>query len=147
MSLDKKIAEITALAYSRVGAGIEPENAWNQTLKELYTPEKLAPQMKHTCPNWAFAAFCHTGNLKQVRNGCSPASEKSSSAVFALKGLECLIANPSLATNKAVLKRMVFGEKGKPGYRTPNHEIEVLLALWEAGAFNTERYRANIEAK
>jgi hypothetical protein len=59
------------------------------------------------------------------------------SADFVLKARDLLLSEPSLAVRKPELKQRVFGDPGTPGFRTPNDEIEVLLALIKAGAIRT----------
>jgi hypothetical protein len=61
-----------------------------------------------------------------------PAAEDSSSAKFTLAAFDRLRAEPSLRNRKRDLKLLVVGEEGTTGYRKPNDEIEVLLALQEA---------------
>ena len=129
-----KFNEITSRALGRVAAGADPDVAWLETLRERYSEKMLPNQVKHSCPKWAFCILCHRGHVRGARSGCCPAAEKSRSASYPLRALEQLLVDPSLASNKPKLKRHVFGEPGYDGYRTPNDEIEVLLALWEADA-------------
>jgi hypothetical protein len=129
---EAKFDRITARALRRVRDGSSPEAAWVATLRELYVADKVASQEKHSCPKWAFCILCHRGEVRGVPSGCCPDAEGSSSAAFTLAALERLAADPSLAENKRELKRLVFGEEGTDGYRTPNDEVEVLLALWES---------------
>ena len=105
-----------------------------ETLNELYPAESVANHVRHSCPKLTFCILCHGGHVRGARPGCCPAAEHSSSAVYTLKALDLLRTDPALAANKKDLKRLVFGEPGTPEYRTPNDEIEVLLALWGAGA-------------
>jgi hypothetical protein len=134
---EAKFEQITSSALRRVRAGGAPEDAWVETLRELYAPEGLESQVKHSCPKWAFCILCHAGHVRGVSPGRCPASEGSSSAAYTLRALSLLLADPSLATNKGDLKRKVFGEPGAPAYRTPNDEVEVLLALWSAGEIDS----------
>jgi hypothetical protein len=127
-----KFDRIIARALSRVREGSSPDVAWIATLRELYPAERVASQERHTCPKWAFCILCHRGHVCGVRPGCCPTAEGSASADFALAALDRLDSDPSLAENKRELKRLVFGEKGEEAYRTPNGEIEVVLALWDA---------------
>jgi hypothetical protein len=129
---ETKYERITSRARRRVMAGTDPGSAWQETLQELYRDEALTNQVKHSCPKWAFCILCHRGHVRGVRRGCCPAAEESSSAAYTLTAFELLRADPSLAANKGKLKRRVFGEKGAEGYRTPNDEVEVLLALRKA---------------
>jgi hypothetical protein len=131
---EAKFEGITSQALGRVVLGADPEAAWLETLRERYSKEKLSSQVKHSCPKWAFCILCHRGHIRGVRSGCCPAAEKSGSAVYTLRALDLLLSDPSLASNKRELKRLVFGEPGDEEYRTPNDEVEVLLALWGAGA-------------
>lgn len=131
---EAKFDRIVARALRRVRGSVGlPERVWDAVLGDLYAPKKLANQVRHTCPKWAFCILCHRGHVRGVPSGCSPAAEDSNSAAFTLAALERLLADPSLADNKRELKRLVFGEEGAEGYRTPNDEVEVLLALWESG--------------
>ncbi|HEY1188719.1 MAG TPA: hypothetical protein VGE74_13780 [Gemmata sp.] len=130
---EAKFDRITARALRRVRGGSPPEAAWVAALRELYAADKVAAQEKHTCPKWAFGILCHRGHVRGVQAGCCPSAESSSSAAFALAALDRLLADPSLAEDKRELKRLVFGEEGAEGYRTPNDEVEVLLALWASG--------------
>ena len=118
-------------ALSLVRAGSKPHSAWLDMLEEIYPPEKLKGQAKHSCPKWAFSSLCHSGSIKGVAAGCCPESEGKNSARLTLDALSQLRTTPSLSTNKPELKRRVFGEKGMPGYRTPNDEVEVILCLWK----------------
>jgi hypothetical protein len=99
---------------------------------DLFWPPARKPGA-HTCPKWAFTGLCHDGEVKGVRGGSAPESLNRESARYAREVLESLREEPTLAANKAELKRRVFGSPGAEGYRTPNDEVEVLLALWEAG--------------
>lgn len=125
--------KITSQALRSVRTGDKPNDAWMKTLGKIYVPEKLRSQEKHSCPKWAFSILCHKGHVKGVASGCCPESEDRSSSRYTLDALNQLLTNPSLSSDKTELKRRVFGEKGKPGYRTPNGEIEVLLYLQGEG--------------
>ncbi len=130
---EPKYQKITAFAIKKVRAGAKPEDAWLQALEEFYPVDKLQSQIKHSCPKWAFCALCHKGFIREIRKNCCSASEKSSSGAYVIKALTQLIADKSLATDKQKLKHSIFGIKGTSEYRTPNDEVEVLLALWNAG--------------
>jgi hypothetical protein len=56
-----------------------------------------------------------------------------------MRALERLQHQPSLALDKRELKRGVFGARGSATYRTPNQEVEVLLALMKLGALAEEQ--------
>jgi hypothetical protein len=100
----------------------------------VYPPDKVESQLKHTCQKWAFGILCHRGFVANVARGNCPAAEGKRSADFVLMARELLLSEPSLASRKLDLRGRVFGVRGAPGFRTPNHEIEVLLALIHVGA-------------
>lgn len=134
--VESKIGFVTTGALRRVLAGERPDMAWVNTLKEIYPPMKHASQGKHTCPKWAFSIFCHKGYVKGAEAGSCPASERSSSALYALKARDLLIADPQLLVNKQELVRRIFGAKAAPEYRRPNQEVDVLLALVARGVIS-----------
>lgn len=127
ISLEAKVFRALRL----VRAGSKPHFAWLEMLAETYPPEKLRGQVKHSCPKWAFSSLCHSGAIRGVAAGCCPESEGKKSARLVLNVLYELRMTPTLSTNKAELKRRVFGKKGMPGYRTPNDEVEVILCMWK----------------
>ena len=135
---EAKFEAITSRVLTRVRAGSGSEEAWLGGLGELYPVGALANQVRHSCPKWAFCVHCHRGYVRGVAAGCCPEAEGSSSAAYALRAVDLLRANPALAADKGELKRSVFGERGAPEYRTPNDEVDVLLALWAADAIEPQ---------
>ena len=125
-------------AYELALTGLGPEEAWEATLRERYSAAKLKNQLRHTCPKWAFAALCHDGAVRGIASGGCPAAEQSRSAAFTLEALRHLRTAPSLAADKESLKRRVFGSPRDEGFRKPNDEVEVLLALWREGLIEKE---------
>jgi hypothetical protein len=132
-----KIQQITSIAYALAKAGMRPDLAWTDGLREVYPSDKVKSQLQHTCPKWAFSALCHRGLVAGVAGGSCPAAERMRSAGFVLKAKELLLLEPSLARRKPELRQRVFGLPGSPDFRTPNDEIEVLLALIDEGAIRT----------
>jgi hypothetical protein len=130
---------VTASAWERAQAGTTPDEAWLKALASAYPPERLASQVKHSCPKWAFSILCHEGWVVGVRRGSCPSALGRRSAEFTLRALDRLQHQPSLALDKRELKRRVFGVRGSEAYRTPNQEAEVLLALMKLGALAQEQ--------
>jgi hypothetical protein len=129
-----KIEHVTSIAYRLARQGGRPDLAWVEGIREVYPSDKVESQLQHTCPKWAFSILCHRGLVDHVAGGCCPAAEGKRSADFVLTARELLLSEPSLAGRKQDLKRRVFGLPSAPGFRKPNQEIEVLLALMQAGA-------------
>ncbi len=107
-----------------------------EAFRRSYAGRQLETQTRHSCPKWAFSILCHEGHLKAIESGGCPKAETSSSAAYAIRGLRQLLKEPWLARNRRALKSRVFGDRGDPDHRTPNGEMEVLLALWKAGAMS-----------
>jgi hypothetical protein len=105
---------------------MRPADAWKAAVGEQYPdPTKRKNALKHTCPKGAFLGLCQLGILQGIRSGQYTNSTKSSG--YANKAVELLRANPALASDKARLERGVFG------VRSPNDEVDVVLALWASG--------------
>lgn len=119
--------EVALRAWSLASAGgTSPPAAWKQALEERFTePKQLQNAIRHTCPKGAFLGLCQHGLVKGVKKGWYTNSTSSSS--FALMTVALLREAPSLAHDKPALKARVFGG------RTPNGEVDVVLALWENG--------------
>lgn len=136
---DSKLEQVIANAWERAQAGTAPDAAWLEALASVYPPEKLASQVKHSCPKWAFSILCHEGLVVGVGRGSCPSALGRRSAEITMRALERLQHHPSLVLDKRELKRRVFGARDSESYRTPNQEIEVLLALIKWGALAEAR--------
>jgi hypothetical protein len=73
-----------------------------------------------------------------MAGGSCPAAERMRPAGFVLKARELLLSEPSLVNRKSELMRYVFGARGTPDFRTPNDEVEVLLAPIKADAIRLQ---------
>jgi hypothetical protein len=125
-------------AQELAAGGRDPLEAWLASLHEAYAGAELSNQVQHTCPKWAFASLCQEGQVVGVQPGRCPKARDSSSAEYAMKALEHLRGDPSLATRPPRLKQIVFGKPDDTDYRRPNGEVEVLVTLWSAGLIRPE---------
>lgn len=115
--------EVALRAWELITAhGASPPEAWRQAVCVRY-PDAAQQKnaLQHTCPRGAFLGLCERGLVRNVAAGSYTGSTASSGYAFAAVGL--LQAEPDLADNKAELKKRVYGT------RTPNDEVEVVLAL------------------
>ena len=106
--------------------GLSPPDAWREAVCEQY--EELGQQknaLQHTCPRGAFLGLCQRGLVRDIGAGAYTASTASSGYALAAVGL--LQAEPELANDKSSLEKRVFGT------RTPNDEVNVVLALVRHG--------------
>ena len=129
---DTKVGGIAIRAHAIAARGVSPTDAWIESLEETYSSSQLQNQLQHSCPKWTFGVLCNQGVLRDVPAGSCEASDRTRSGEFTLRALELIREDRSLLVDKRELKRRVFGSPGSPGYRTPNHEVEVLLGLWQA---------------
>lgn len=129
-----KVEQVTSIAHRFAREGARPDLAWIEGIHEVYPADKVESQLQHTCPKWAFSILCHRGLVANVPGGGCHAAEGKRSADYVLTALKLLLSEPSLAGQKPELKRRVFGLPSAPYYRKPNQEVEVLLALIQAGA-------------
>lgn len=136
---ESKLEQVAASAWERAKAGTAPDEAWLEALASIYPTEKLANQVKHSCPKWAFSILCHEGLVVGVRRGSCPSALGRRSAEITMRALERLQHQPSLALDERELKRHVFGARGSVSYRAPNQEVEVLLTLMKLGALAEEQ--------
>jgi hypothetical protein len=133
-----KIERVTLSALHHTRHGVRPDLAWVEGIREVYSADRTKSQLQHTCPKWAFSILCHRGLVAGVAAASCPAAEGKRSADFVLSAREMLLSDQTLANRKQDLKRRVFGLQGNPDYRSPNHEIEVLLLLIGVGALQIQ---------
>lgn len=133
MNSETKAGRIALAAHRYVVRGLDPADAWRRTLEDEYEKDKLDSQLRHTCPKWAFVALCESGAVASVEGSTQTDPRRRRSGEFVLEALDFLRSDPSYAWRKRDLKDRVFGERGSENYRTPNDEVEVLLALWQGG--------------
>lgn len=138
-----KLGRIALDAHSRAAAGVAPPDAWKEALRAVYSGRQLQNQLQHTCPKWAFSGLCQDGELTGVPAGRAPVALERESARYAREVLRALREEPGLAADKPMLKRRIFGKQGEDGYRTPNDEVEVVLALWDSGLVRERRADAD----
>lgn len=115
--------EVALRAWELITAqGVSPPDAWRQAVCDRYpNADQQKNALQHTCPRGAFLGLCQWGFVRDVAPGSYTGSTASSGYALAAAGL--LRAEPDVANNKSELKKRVYGT------RTPNDEVEVVLAL------------------
>jgi hypothetical protein len=104
-----------------------PIEAWERAVTEVF-PHRPASQKKG-CPRGTFLGLCEDGLIKGIRRGNYTGSEKNKG--YALAAVSKLRDNPSLAHDPTQLWAMVAGKK------TPNHQMDVVISLWNNGLIVT----------
>jgi hypothetical protein len=103
---------------------ISPIDAWRNAVNEHYIdPKQRRNALQHTCPKGAFLGLSQNGLVRDIEAGSYTKSIRSCG--YAMAALDQLRADPSLANDRPKLESMVFGD------RTPNDEVDVVLALWK----------------
>ena len=101
---------------------LSPPDAWVAAVREHYTDSaKQKNALQHTCPRGAFLGLCQRGFVRGISPGAY--TESTASSGYALAAVGLLQAEPTLASDKSALEKRVFGT------RTPNDEVNVVLAL------------------
>jgi uncharacterized protein DUF6979 len=109
--------------------GLSLPDAWRAAVCEHYTdPGQQKNALTHTCPKGAFLGLCQWGLVRGVEPGRY--TDSTASSGYALAAIGLLQAEPELADDKSALEKRVFGA------RTPNDEVDVVLALRTQGLLN-----------
>ena len=117
-----KYSEIAVKAAKILKDGEEssPIDAWKKFAQEVF-PDSISAQQKG-CPKSAFLGLCEDGRLYGVPKGNYTTSTLNK--MYALKGLELLLGNPSL-TEIEVWKKI--------SDKKYNQQIHVVKSLLVAG--------------
>ena len=121
-----KYTEVALLAVSLMERGSvhDPVQAWDQAAKRVF-PSSASSQDKG-CPKGAFLGLCNEGLI----SGLPPNqySKASKNGEYAIRAVEILKGNRFLASQPELLWKKVAGNT-----KTQNHQMDVVVALWEAG--------------
>lgn len=105
-----------------------PDDAWRAAAREVF-PTSAASQSKN-CPKGAYLGLCEAGLVKGVASGDYTSSQRNKA--YALEAVRLLRRKPELAKEPGAanaLWRLVL----KGADKKPNSQMDVVLALWEAG--------------
>lgn len=114
----------TALVTKR--GYMSPPEAWKVAAREVF-PDSPASQTKG-CPKSAYLGLCEEGLVVGVPRGNYTNSRDNKA--YALKAVRLLVREPALALQgpDVLWERVMDGER-----KTPNHQMDVVLALWNQG--------------
>ena len=103
-----------------------PVEAWRVAAQEIF-PGKRASQAK-SCPKGAFLGLCEDGLVVGIAVGAYAAGSENKG--YAVEAVRLLGQDPALAAAgpRALWKRVMGGRE-----KVPNHQMEVVLALWSNG--------------
>ena len=124
-----KAAELAVEVLAK-SKSIAPRTAWNSAVARVF-PDSRSSQIKG-CPRDSFLGLCGMGVIQGVPPGQYTRSVKNKSYVS--RALAALRSNPALSENEDRLWSIATN-----GAKTvPNHQIEVLVALWRKGRIRSE---------
>lgn len=125
-----KYGETAILAVELVESGkaLDPEDGWERAVRQMF-PGSQSLQDKG-CPKGAFLGLCREGLVKGIDAG--PHGRPSKNGKYALDAAQVLRRNRFLCSQPSLLWKKVAGPS-----KTENHQMEVVIALWQAGRICT----------
>jgi Family of unknown function (DUF6979) len=105
-----------------------PEYAWTLAMAAIF-PDSPSSQQKG-CPKTTFLGLCEEGLVRGIDPGKYTTSVDNKS--YAIKAMQLLQLDPSLATNEDLLWSKVMNGAEK----TPNSQMDVVTTLWQHGLIN-----------
>ena len=106
----------------------EPAVAWNTAARRVF-PSSASLRDKG-CPKGSFLGLCSAGLVAGVEPGNYAKASKN--GAYAIEAVEVLQRNKFLTTQPDMLWRKVAGNT-----KTQNHQMDVVIGLWEAGLIGT----------
>lgn len=116
-------AALQAVKLMELGKACNPMEAWEMVTNEIF--EKGTPSQVKGCPKNTFLALCESGKVKGVESGRYTRSLKNKE--YALKALNLLQSDPSLAQDPKALWNAVQGDNPK----AYNSQMDIVITLWD----------------
>jgi len=118
-------AAVMATKLYHEGLAPSPNNAWEMAVAKIFLASKSSQEKG--CPRGAYLGLCESGAVSGIPAGSYCRSEKNKG--YALKALSLLKQDPTLSHNEKTLWHLVMEREDK----TPNHQMDVVNSLWNAG--------------
>lgn len=118
-------AAIKATKLMRSGRGVDPQEAWNIAVTEVF-PTQMASRKKG-CPRGAYLGLCEEGLVHGVKPGHYTTSKKNKG--YALEALKTLTENPSIVNDHRLLWKKVM----KGAEKVENNQMDVVTSLFQRG--------------
>ncbi len=113
------------------------DEAWRDVAAEVF-PD--APEAKKKgCPREAFLGLCEAGLIRGVSaSTCRKVDSPSLNRRYSVAAARLLVADPGLASGSKIdLWHRVMTESGADPGKNQNSQMDVVLALWNAGLIDT----------
>ena len=121
-------AAILAVELIESGKATDPEDGWKQAVRKVFPASQ--PLQRKGCPKGAFLGLCSQGLVQGIDAG--PYGQPTKNGEYAVGAAEVLRANRFLCSQPALLWKKVAGPS-----KTENNQMEVVIALWQAGRIRT----------
>lgn len=118
-------AAIRAAEKLQSGGVFGPKDAWEKATSEIFG--KGTSSQRKNCPRSAFLGLCEAGKVKGVPSGDYTRAKENKE--YALKALQLLRERSDLSSSPEFLWSKALENKTK----THNHQMDVVIALWESG--------------
>ena len=115
--------EAACLAAEKARNGMEPEQAWEKSVKEVASQDK-------DCPRCAFLGLAEDGLIVGIPSGSYTRSRDNKR--YAIEGVKLLRKEPDLCDNRSEMWRRIMRNEPDKN-KTPNNQMEVVAALWKNG--------------
>ena len=125
-----KYGETAILAVELVESGeaADPDDGWERAARQIF-PASQSLRDKG-CPKGAFIGLCREGLVKGVDAGTY--GRPSKNGKYAQDAARVLSENRFLCSQPNLLWKKVAGPS-----KTENHQMDVVIALWQAGRIRT----------
>lgn len=121
-------AAILAVQLLKEGSAPDPRDAWALATKKIF-PTSTDLQNKG-CPKGAFLGLCNEGMIEGVPPG--KYSNPTKNGKYATDAIDVLRKNKYLSSQPSLLWKKVVGNT-----KTENHQMDVVVGLWEADCIST----------
>ena len=124
--------EAAVLAARLISSGecAKPEIAWNVAVRKVF-PSSASLRNKG-CPKGSFLGLCNAGLVAGVKPGDYVKTSKN--GLYAIDAATVLQKNKFLVSQPKLLWKKVAGNT-----KTHNHQMDVVIALWEAEMISAKR--------
>ena len=122
MSKYEQVA-INAVGHIKKNPALRPRDAWAKAAAEIFSDSPSSRDKG--CPRTAFLALCEAGHINGVPSG-TYAPQATDNKRYTIDAFKLLQKHPAL-TAKELWRRVA------PSGKTPNHQMDVLLALRDGG--------------
>ena len=121
-------AAVIAAGLVRSGEASDPSDAWGRATAQVFTSSE--DLRNKGCPKAAFIGLCCHGSIAGI--DASSSTRITKNGKYAIDAAEILRENRFIASQPDLLWKKVARRS-----KTHNHQIDVVIGLWDAGLLRT----------